>query len=186
MQTVSSIVAQSLEPQALGNVPLPSPSPYHWHPMPQSGRTILEDQVEVGCNTTIDRPAVGDTRIGAGTKIDNLVQIGHGCQIGADSLICAQVGLAGATHLGKQVILAGQVGISGQVTLGDHTTVAAQSGVHQSLAAHTKVAGYPAMEHRLWLRVMAHIKKLPQLWQRVKVLEQQIDPQLHQNSKSSD
>ena len=172
--------------EGFGYVPLPPPSPYRWHPMPQSGRTILEDRVVVGCNTTIDRPAVGDTRIGAGTKIDNLVQIGHGCQIGADSLICAQVGMAGATHLGQQVILAGQVGISGQVTLGDHTTVAAQSGVHQSLAANAKVAGYPAMDHRRWLRVMAQIKKLPQLWQRVKVLEQQINPQPHQKSQSMD
>lgn len=145
-----------------------------WYPMPQAGQTILEDHVVVGCNTTIDRPAVGETRIGAGTKIDNLVQIGHGCQIGIDSLICAQVGLAGATKLGQQVILAGQVGISGQITLGDRITVAAQSGVHQSLAPDTQVAGYPAIEHRLWLRAMAAVKKLPQLGQRVKVLERQI------------
>lgn len=145
-----------------------------WYPMPQSGQTILEDQVVVGCNTTIDRPAVGETRIGAGTKIDNLVQIGHGSHIGADSLICAQVGLAGATKLGQQVILAGQVGISGQVTLGDRTTVAAQSGVHQSLSPESKVAGYPAINHRLWLRAMAGVKRLPQLLQRVKVLEQKI------------
>ena len=161
--------------EGFGFIPMPYHSPYRsWHPMPQSGHTILEDQVVVGCNTTIDRPAVGETRIGVGTKIDNLVQIGHGCQVGADSLICAQVGLAGATRLGQHVILAGQVGISGQVELGDRTTVAAQSGVHQSLAADAKVAGYPAMEHRLWLRVMASIKKLPQLWQRVKTLERQI------------
>ncbi|WP_299490755.1 UDP-3-O-(3-hydroxymyristoyl)glucosamine N-acyltransferase [Acaryochloris sp. IP29b_bin.137] len=145
-----------------------------WQPMPQSGQVILDDQVVVGCNTTIDRPAVGETRIGARTKIDNLVQVGHGCQIGADSLICAQTGLAGATALGKQVILAGQVGISGQVTLGDRTTVAAQSGVHQSLAPDSKVAGYPAINHRLWLRAMAAIKQLPQLGQRVKALEQKI------------
>lgn len=145
-----------------------------WYPMPQSGQTILEDQVVVGCNTTIDRPAVGETRIGAGTKIDNLVQIGHGSQIGADSLICAQVGLAGATKLGQQVILAGQVGISGQVTLGARTTVAAQSGVHQSLSPDSRVAGYPAINHRLWLRAMAVVKRLPQLVQRVKVLEQKI------------
>lgn len=156
--------------EGFGFVPVGS----QWHPMPQSGLTILEDHVVVGSNTTIDRPAVGETRIGAGTKIDNLVQIGHGCQIGANSLICAQVGLAGATHVGQHVILAGQVGISGQVTLGDRTTVAAQSGVHQSLPVDAKVAGYPAMEHRLWLRVMAAVKKLPQLWQRVKRLEQQI------------
>lgn len=158
------------------------PSQY-WHPMPQAGRTILEDRVVVGSNTTIDRSAVGDTRIGAGTKIDNLVQIGHGCQIGADSLICAQVGLAGATHLGQQVMLAGQVGVSGHITLGDHTIVAAQSGVHQSLGANTKVAGYPAIEHRLWLRVMAQLKKLPQLWQRVKHLEQRL--QLLQSQQQS-
>lgn len=145
-----------------------------WYPMPQSGQTILEDQVVVGCNTTIDRPAVGETRIGAGTKIDNLVQIGHGSQIGADSLICAQAGLAGATQLGQEVILAGQVGISGQVTLGDRTTVAAQSGVHQSLMPDSKVAGYPAINHRLWLRAMAVVKRLPQLVQRVRVLEQKI------------
>lgn len=145
-----------------------------WYPMPQSGQTILEDQVVVGCNTTIDRPSVGETRIGAGTKIDNLVQIGHGSQIGADSLICAQTGMAGATKLGQQVILAGQVGISGQVTLGDRTIVAAQSGVHQSLSPDSKVAGYPAMNHQLWLRAMAVVKRLPQLVRRVKVLEQKI------------
>ncbi|NJK29022.1 MAG: UDP-3-O-(3-hydroxymyristoyl)glucosamine N-acyltransferase [Acaryochloris sp. RU_4_1] len=157
--------------EGFGFVPV---ADHGWYGMPQSGRTVLEDQVVVGCNTTIDRPAVGETRIGKGTKIDNLVQIGHGCQLGEDSLLCAQVGLAGATRIGKRVILAGQVGVSGQVELGDRTVVAAQSGVHQSLPADAQVAGYPAINHRRWLRAMALVKQLPQLWQRVKALEQQV------------
>jgi UDP-3-O-[3-hydroxymyristoyl] glucosamine N-acyltransferase len=157
--------------EGFGFVPM---ADHGWYAMPQSGRTVLEDQVVVGCNTTIDRPAVGETRIGKGTKIDNLVQIGHGSHLGEDNLLCAQVGLAGSTRLGKQVILAGQVGVSGQVELGDRTVVAAQSGVHQSLPVDAQVAGYPAINHRLWLRAMALVKQLPQLYQRLKALEREV------------
>ncbi|HEY9845556.1 MAG TPA: UDP-3-O-(3-hydroxymyristoyl)glucosamine N-acyltransferase, partial [Candidatus Caenarcaniphilales bacterium] len=116
-----------------------------WFKMQQSGYTVLEDNVEIGCNSNIDRPAMGTTRIGWGTKVDNLVQIGHGCQIGRNCVIAAHGGLAGGVKLGNHVVLAGQVGISNQVKLGDQVTVSAKAGVISDVEAGTTVSGYPAI-----------------------------------------
>jgi len=141
------------------------PTPTGWYKMEQSGCTVLEDGVEVGCNSSIDRPAVGETRVAQGTKIDNLVQIGHGCQVGQHSAICAQVGLAGGVTVGNQVLLAGQVGVANQARIGDGAMVAAKAGVfsHSVVAPKAQVGGYPAMPYRRWLRMLALCRQLPTL-----------------------
>jgi UDP-3-O-[3-hydroxymyristoyl] glucosamine N-acyltransferase len=139
------------------------PTATGWYKMPQSGRTVLEDGVEVGCNTAIDRPAVGETRIGQGTKIDNLVQIGHGCQVGQNCILVSQAGLAGAVQLGDRVIIAGQSGVTEKLKLGDHTIVTAKSAVFQDVAAGETVSGIPAMPNKLWLRTSVLIRRLPEL-----------------------
>jgi UDP-3-O-[3-hydroxymyristoyl] glucosamine N-acyltransferase len=133
------------------------------HKIPQIGAVIVEDDVEIGANTTIDRPAVGETRIGAGTKIDNLVQIAHGVKIGRDVLLAAQVGIAGSTTVEDSVTLAGQVGVAGHLTLGKGVVASAQTGIPNSVDAGTFVSGYPAIENRDWLKSSAIFRRLPQL-----------------------
>jgi UDP-3-O-[3-hydroxymyristoyl] glucosamine N-acyltransferase len=142
------------------------PTAAGWVKMPQSGRTVLEDRVEVGCNCAIDRPAVGETRIGEGTKLDNLVQVGHGCQIGKHCVLVSQVGLAGGVQVGDRAILAGQVGIAEKVKIGAGAIVTAQSGVMQDVSPGEVVSGYPAMPNKLWLKTSALIKRLPELLKR--------------------
>ncbi|HEY2739868.1 MAG TPA: UDP-3-O-(3-hydroxymyristoyl)glucosamine N-acyltransferase, partial [Thermoanaerobaculia bacterium] len=126
-----------------------------WYKIVQSGVTILDDRVEVQANSTIDRASIGQTRIGPGVKIDNLVQVGHGSSVDADTLLCAQVGLAGSSHVGKNVILAGQVGVAGHCTIGDGAVATAQSGIPGDVPAGATVSGYPAFDNRKWLRSAA-------------------------------
>ncbi|MFM8524810.1 MAG: UDP-3-O-(3-hydroxymyristoyl)glucosamine N-acyltransferase [Cyanobacteriota bacterium] len=139
------------------------PTAQGWRKMPQTGLVVLEEAVEVGCGTTIDRPSVGETRIGAGTKIDNLVQIGHGVSTGQGCALAAQVGIAGGARLGAGVILAGQVGVANRATIGDGAIAASQSGIHGDVAAGEVVSGYPAIPNRLWLRCSAVFSKLPEM-----------------------
>jgi UDP-3-O-[3-hydroxymyristoyl] glucosamine N-acyltransferase len=134
-----------------------------WHKIPQSGPTILEDDVEVQSLAAIDRASVGQTLIRRGAKIDNLVQVGHGSTVGEDSLLCAQVGLAGSTEIGNRVILAGQVGVAGHCTIGDGVIATAKSGIHGDVAPGKVMSGYPAVENRQWLRASAAFSKLPEL-----------------------
>jgi UDP-3-O-[3-hydroxymyristoyl] glucosamine N-acyltransferase len=134
-----------------------------WYRIHQAGTVILEDDVDIGAGTTIDRPAFGATFIGRGTKIDNLVQIGHGCRIGRNSMICAQVGLAGSTKIGDNVVLAGQVGAAGHLTIGDGVVATAQTGIPNSVDSGRVVSGYPAIDNRLWLKSSAVFNKLPEL-----------------------
>lgn len=141
------------------------PTATGWEKMHQSGYTILEDGVEIGCNTTIDRPAVGETRIGRNTVIDNLVQIGHGCKTGAGCAIAAQTGMAGGVELGNRVILAGQVGIANQVKFGDGSMASANSGVHSDVPPGETVSGYPAVSHSQYLKVSAILNRLPEMYQ---------------------
>ncbi|ERN41165.1 UDP-3-O-[3-hydroxymyristoyl] glucosamine N-acyltransferase [Rubidibacter lacunae KORDI 51-2] len=147
------------------------PSAKGWIKMEQSGRVVLETGVEVGSNSAIDRPAVGETRIGQNTKIDNLVQIGHGCHIGANCAIAGQTGLAGGVRVGNGVLLAGQVGISNQIEVGDGAIVTAKSGVQKSVVAGATVSGYPAISHQLHLQAAAIHKKLPEIYQFVRKLQ---------------
>lgn len=140
-----------------------------WHKIVQSGRTVLEDRVEVQAHACVDRASVGETRIGAGSKIDNLVQIGHGSAVGSHSLICAQTGLAGSTRIGNRVILAGQVGVAGHCSVGDGAVVTAQSGVPADVEAGKVVSGYPAVENRRWLRTVAALNQLPELVRTLRV-----------------
>ena len=143
-----------------------------WLKIPQTGHVVLEDDVEVGANTSIDRASVGATRIARGTKIDNLVQVGHSCTVGEDTLLCGQVGLAGSTHVGSRVILAGQVGVGGHLTIGDDSVLMAQAGVFYDVPAKSVLSGgIPAFEHKESLRTMAAIRKLVETQRTVRSLE---------------
>ena len=142
--------------------------------IPQVGDVIVEDDVEIGANTTIDRPAVGETRIKAGTKIDNLVQIAHGVTIGRNVLLAAQVGIAGSTTIEDSVTLAGQVGVAGHLTVGRGSVATAQSGIPNSVDPGSFVSGYPAIPNRDWLKSSAVFRKLPELRKAVSELEQRI------------
>jgi len=135
----------------------------HWHKIVQSGPAVLEDNVEVQANACVDRASVGETHIARGSKIDNLVQVGHGSRVGEDTLLCAQVGLAGSTDVGKNVILAGQVGVAGHCKIGDGAIATAQSGIPSDVAAGAVVSGYPAIDNKLWLRCSAVFSKLPEI-----------------------
>lgn len=155
-----------------GFVTLPNGQHYK---IPQVGTVVIEDQVEIQANSTIDRATLGETRIGQGTKVDNLVQIAHNCTVGQHSLLCGQVGLAGSTQVGNHVVLAGQVGAAGHLKIGDGTIAGAKTGINNSLPAGSRVSGYPAMDHKLWLRMVAELKQLPQLMKRLRKLEHQLD-----------
>ncbi|MGI4855075.1 MAG: UDP-3-O-(3-hydroxymyristoyl)glucosamine N-acyltransferase [Janthinobacterium lividum] len=146
-----------------------------WVKIPQSGHVVLANGVEVQSNSCVDRASVGQTTIGAGTKIDNLVQVGHGSTIGSNTLLCAQVGLAGSTEVGNRVILAGQVGVAGHCTVGDGAIVTAQSGVPNDVPAGLTVSGYPAIENRLWLRNVTAFTRLPDLVREVRAIRKMIE-----------
>jgi len=134
-----------------------------WHKIPQPAPVVIEDDVEVQANSCIDRASVGETHIGRGVKVDNLVQVGHGSQVGEDSLLCSQVGLAGSTEIGNRVILTGQVGVVGHVKVGDNAIVTPQSGVAGDIEAGALVSGAPAVDHRAWLKYSAILPRLPEL-----------------------
>lgn len=138
---------------------------------PQVGIVQIDDEVEIGANTCIDRATFGRTWIKRGTKIDNLVQIAHNVVIGEDSLIVSQAGIAGSSSLGRGVVIGGQVGVSGHIRLGDRVMVGAKSGIHNDIADNEVVSGYPAISHRLWLRVCAILPRLPELVREVRGLK---------------
>ncbi|HXC97394.1 MAG TPA: UDP-3-O-(3-hydroxymyristoyl)glucosamine N-acyltransferase [Edaphobacter sp.] len=139
-----------------------------WYKILQSGPVVIEDNVEVQANACIDRASIGETRIAAGVKVDNLVQVGHGSAVGPNTLLCAQVGLAGSTTVGKNVILAGQVGSAGHNTIGDGAIATAQSGIPGDVAPGAVVSGYPAIDNRQWLRSVALVNRLPELLREIK------------------
>jgi len=134
-----------------------------WHKIVQSGPAVLEDSVEVQANSCVDRASVGETHIGPGVKIDNLAQVGHGSKIGANSLVCAQVGIAGSSEIGNNVILAGQAGVAGHCKLGDGVIMTAQSGVSHDVPAGKMISGSPAFDNRQWLRSTAIFSRLPDI-----------------------
>ncbi len=137
----------------------------------QAGIVVIEDDVEIQANSCVDRAAVGETRIGRGSKIDNLVQIGHACRIGENAIICSQAGIAGSTTLGNNVVLAGQVGIINHLHIGDGVLVTAQSGVGHDVPPGQKISGSPAFDNRRWLRSTAVFERLPELQRAVRQLE---------------
>jgi UDP-3-O-[3-hydroxymyristoyl] glucosamine N-acyltransferase len=139
--------------------------------IPQIASVVIEDDVELGANTTVDRPAVGETRIRSGTKIDNLVQIGHGVTVGRNVLMAAQVGIAGSTEIEDDVVFGGQVGVGGHLTIGRGSIAVGQSGVTNSLDAGEMVAGYPAIDSREWRKASVIFKRLPELKRRIEQLE---------------
>jgi len=139
-----------------------------WYKILQSGPVVIEDNVEIQANACIDRASIGETRVHAGAKVDNLVQVGHGSTVGQNTLLCAQVGLAGSTVIGKNVILAGQVGVAGHCTVGDGAIATAQSGIPGDVAPGKVVSGYPAIDNRQWLRSVALFNRLPELLRDIK------------------
>jgi len=134
-----------------------------WYKIPQTGRVVLEDNVEIQANCCVDRASLGETRIGRNTKLDNLTHVAHNCTVEENSMLCAQVGLAGSTEVGRNVILAGQVGVAGHCKIGDNVIVTAQSGTHGDIPAGSMVSGSPAFDHKQWLRSVTAFTKLPEL-----------------------
>ncbi|HWC77141.1 MAG TPA: UDP-3-O-(3-hydroxymyristoyl)glucosamine N-acyltransferase [Blastocatellia bacterium] len=145
-----------------------------WYKILQAGSVTLEDEVEVGACTTIDRSTLGETRIGAGSKLDNLVQVGHGSTIGKHTLLCAQVGLAGSTKIGDAVVLAGQVGSAGHLSVGDGAIVTAQSGIGDDVEPGRVVSGSPAFANKKWLRATALFTRLPDLHRTLREMERRV------------
>jgi UDP-3-O-[3-hydroxymyristoyl] glucosamine N-acyltransferase len=150
------------------------PTAEGWFKMEQSGRVVLEEGVEIGCNSAVDRPAVGETRIAQQTKLDNLIHVAHGCQVGQGCAMAAQVGLAGGVKVGNRVILAGQVGVANQVSIGDGAIATAQSGLHSDVAAGEIVSSSPAVPNKLYLKVSAIYKRLPEMYQAIKQLQKKV------------
>ena len=142
--------------------------------IPHVGTVEIEDDVEIGALTAIDRASFGLTRVGRGTKIDNLVQVGHSVVIGEDTVLAGQVGIAGSTRLGKRVTLAGQVGVAGHLEIGDDVTATGQTGIPHSLEAGALVSGYPAIDNRAWLKSTAVFARLPELHRRLRELERKL------------
>jgi UDP-3-O-[3-hydroxymyristoyl] glucosamine N-acyltransferase len=140
-----------------------SPDGESWFKVPQVGIVLIEDDVEIGCNVTVDRAALETTRIGRGTKIDNLVQIAHNCQIGENCMIVSQAGIAGSTNLGRHVTLAGQVGVGGHISIGDNAVISGQAGVFNSVEAGAVLSGTPAIPHQLRLKAAAVYPHLPEM-----------------------
>jgi UDP-3-O-[3-hydroxymyristoyl] glucosamine N-acyltransferase len=145
-----------------------------YHKIPQRGVVVVEDDVEIGALTAIDRAALAETRIGRGTKLDNLVQVGHSVAIGEHSVLAGQVGIAGSTRVGRGVTLAGQVGVAGHLEIGDGVVATAQTGIPGSVEAGRVVSGYPAIDNRAWLKSSAVFARLPELQKRVRELEREI------------
>lgn len=156
------------------------------HKIPQIGTVVIEDDVEIGANVTIDRARFDKTIIGRGTKIDNLVQIAHNVVIGEDSIVVAQTGISGSTVVGKNVTVAGQAGLVGHIKIGDNAVIAAQAGVTKSVLPNTCVSGYPAKPHHIAKRINAYVQKLPDLFKKVAEIEKRIEEFLRVKAGTED
>lgn len=151
------------------------------HKIPQAGIVVIEDDVEIQANSCIDRAAVGETRIGRGTKIDNLVQVGHAVAVGENNIICSQSGIAGSTTLGNNCILAGQVGVINHLKIGNNVLMTAKTGVGVDIPDGQKISGAPSLDNRQWLRCTAVYNRLPELDKSVKALKRQVASLLEAN-----
>ena len=145
-----------------------------WYKMLQAGITVIGDDVEIQSNSCVDRATVGETRIGKGAKLDDLVLVGHGGAVGENTLLCGQVGLAGTTRVGNNCILGGQVGCSGHLTVGDGAMITPQSGVPNDVPPGALYSGSPVVEHRQWLKNAAAISRVPDLAKTVRQLEAEV------------
>jgi UDP-3-O-[3-hydroxymyristoyl] glucosamine N-acyltransferase len=152
--------------------------------VPQVGRCVIGDDVEIGANTCLDRGSIGQTVVEDGAKLDNLVHLGHNVSVGSLSLLAAMVGVAGSTSIGKGVAAGGQVGINGHIHVGDGARLGGQAGVVKNVPPGATVSGYPARDHREYLRAMAQLFKLPDLVRRVRALEEVAEDPLGQESES--
>lgn len=157
-----------------GFAPLPDGS---YHKIPQLGNVEIGDDVEIGANTTIDRATMGSTRVGEGTKLDNLIQLAHNVTIGKNTVMAAQVGVAGSAHIGDNCMFAGQVGVAGHIRVGDHVTVGAQSGIPNNVEPNSRIMGYPAVPGGTFARQAALIRRLGSLFERVGDIEQELKRQ---------
>ena len=142
---------------------------------PQIGIVVIEDDVEIGSNCSIDRAALGETRIHLGVKMDNLIQIGHNVVVEEDSILVAQVGISGSSHIGKKVILAGQAGLVGHITVGDGAIVTAKTGVYKDIPPGEVMSGYPMIPHKKWLRAMPVVARLPEIKKEIDALKKKIE-----------
>jgi UDP-3-O-[3-hydroxymyristoyl] glucosamine N-acyltransferase len=149
----------------------------HWEKIPQSGPVRLGNRVDVQANACIDRATVGATEIGDGSKVDNLVQVGHGSKVGENTLVCAQTGLAGSSVVGNNVILAGQTGIAGHCTVGDGVILTAQSAVSHDVPPGKTISGSPGFDNRVWLRAVTIFQRLPELLKRLERVEKRVAAQ---------
>ncbi len=161
-----------------------------WEKIPQSGPVRIGDRVDVQANACIDRATVGATEIGNGTKVDNLVQVGHGSKVGENTLLCAQAGLAGSSVIGNNAILAGQAGVAGHCTLGDGVILTAQSAVSHDVPAGKMISGSPGFDNRVWLRAVTIFQRLPELLKRLdrveKMLKMRQDVEPMKSSKENE
>jgi UDP-3-O-[3-hydroxymyristoyl] glucosamine N-acyltransferase len=157
----------------------------HWEKIPQSGPVRLGNRVDVQANACIDRATVGETRIGDGSKVDNLVQVGHASHVGENTLLCAQTGLAGSSVVGNNVILAGQVGIAGHCTVGDGVILTAQSAVSHDVPPGKMISGSPGFDNRVWLRAVTIFQRLPELLKRLDRLEKKVAAQSPQEPEGN-
>lgn len=158
----------------------------HWEKIPQSGPVRLGDRVDVQANACIDRATVGATEIGDGSKVDNLVQVGHGSRVGQNTLLCAQVGLAGSSVIGNNAILAGQAGVAGHCSLGDGVILTAQSAVSHDVPPGKMISGSPGFDNRIWLRAVAIFQRLPEMLKRLDRLEKLISPKAEPTKKAAE
>lgn len=148
-----------------------APTPNGYEKIPQIGNVVLEDDTEVGANTTIDRATMGSTKIGRGTKLDNLIQVAHNVTIGEDNVFAAQTGIAGSTHIGNRNMVGGQVGFAGHIHVGDNNEIGAQSGIPRSVENHNRIIGYPAVDAKAFFRNNIYVNRLSELFRRVGDLE---------------
>ena len=158
----------------------------HWEKIPQSGPVRLGNRVDVQSNACIDRATVGATEIGDGSKVDNLVQVGHGSRVGENTLLCAQVGLAGSSVIGSNAILAGQAGVAGHCSLGDGVILTAQSAVSHDVPAGKMISGSPGFDNGTWLRAVAIFQRLPDLMKRLNRLEKRVGPAVQSDGKTGE
>ncbi len=151
-----------------------APDNGHYDKIPQIGNVVIEDDVEIGANTCVDRATMGSTRVHKGVKLDNLIQVAHNCEIGHDTVMASQSGIAGSTKIGSNCMVGGQVGFAGHITVGDNVQIGAQSGIPKNVESGRLLMGYPAVDYRTFARQTVHIKNLERLYKRVSAIEKEM------------